>query len=213
MLTPFFEAFRPQLGPMRRAARTLPPTALPQLQLLFESFLPLHFFSPSDDGPNSRERLFSLRRTFFAFLWQVLNPGAPCREALRQLQAEAQLQGEKIGSESTAAYCQARRRLPTELLERILRHTAQLAGQRVPDGQFWFGREVKLADGTTVSMPDTPENQELYPQSSTQKPGCGFPLMRLVGIFSLASGALLDFAKRSHFSHDIHLFEELRQAF
>jgi len=158
--TPYLPALRHQLGRFASTLSALQNAPLPQLQLLLSSLLPAHLLSANDDGAHSRERIFSLRRVFFAFLWQVLNPAAACREALRQLQAEARLLGASLSdSDDTSAYCQARRRLPTELLERILRHTAQLAGQRVADGQLWFGREVKLADGTTVSMPDTPENQ------------------------------------------------------
>ncbi len=58
----------------------------------------------------------------------------------------------------------------------------------------WKGRPVKLVDGTTVSMPDTPENQQQYPQPDSQKEGLGFPIARMVGVISLATGAIFDYA-------------------
>lgn len=58
----------------------------------------------------------------------------------------------------------------------------------------WRGRPVKLIDGTTVSMPDTEENQLRYPQHEAQKPGLGFPMARLVALISLECGAVLDWA-------------------
>ena len=61
--------------------------------------------------------------------------------------------------------------------------------------QSWHGLNPKVIDGTTVSLPDTPKNQRAYPQARSQKPGGGFPLLKMAGVFSLASGVLLDYAK------------------
>lgn len=184
---------------------------LSQLQLLLAPLLPTHLLCPSDEGPHSRERSFCFSRTFLGFLWQVLNPGASCRQALRQIQACAQAQGLKSSfSDDTSPYCQARQRLPLERLEQIFRHTLRLAEQRLPAESLWHGHRVKIVDGTGLSMPDTPANQALYPQESQQKPGCGFPLLRMVSVACLASGAIVDFVAFSQRSHDIQLFDQLR---
>jgi hypothetical protein len=66
--------------------------------------------------------------------------------------------------------------------------------EQAEEGWLWKGHHVKVADGSTVTMPDTSENQEAFPQSSGQKPGVGFPLARMVAVFSLATGATLDLA-------------------
>jgi len=79
----------------------------------------------------------------------------------------------------------------------------------VPRASLWLGRCVKVVDGTGLSMPDTASNQAAYPQSVSQKPGCGFPLMKRVGLFSLASGALLQFARGTQYNHDCQLFVQL----
>jgi hypothetical protein len=97
-------------------------------------------------------------------------------------------------SPENSAYCKARGRLPEDLLARLTRDT----GRQLLDGAerawLWKGRAVKLVDGTGVSMPDTPKNQRAYPQPPTQKPGVGFPLMRVVVLFALAVGTVLDAA-------------------
>jgi hypothetical protein len=202
-----------KLGRPRAVQSPLRQLPLSQLQTLLEPLLPTYLLCPSDDGPHSRQRSFAFARTFLGFLWQVLNPGASCRQALRQIQACAQSQGQKSSfSDDTSPYCQARQRLPVERIEQIFRHTCRLAEQRVPTGALWHGHRVKIVDGTGLSMPDTPANQAVYPQESQQKPGCGFPLLRMVSVACLASGAVIDFVTYSQRSHDIQLFDQIRPA-
>ncbi len=92
----------------------------------------------------------------------------------------------------TGAYCKARQRLPVEMVTALTRQTVRLLSQKALRPWQWRGRAVKLVDGTGLSMPDTPENQALYPQHSTQAPGVGFPFVRLVAVICLATGAALD---------------------
>lgn len=141
-----------------------------------------------------RDRIFSPIVTLAAFVAQVLSEDHSCRWAVAQVIAERVEQGKKPCSPGTGAYCQARERLPKELILQILRETgAKLHGATPPNWQ-WRGRRIVLADGSTVSMPDTPENQAEYPQPASQKPGLGFPLARLVVLISLATGGVLDVA-------------------
>jgi hypothetical protein len=160
--------------------------------LLLHPRLPPGLLSQADEGPNSRERVFSVRRTFFGFLYQVLKPDTSCREIVRQIQALFALQDQRRVDENSSGYCQARKRLPLDTLSRV-RVGVAAAGETT--AELWHGLRPKLIDGTTVSAPDTSKNQRAYPQSRSQKPGCGFPLIRLVGVFSLATGVLLDYAK------------------
>ena len=100
--------------------------------------------------------------------------------------------GLKACSSNTASYCAARKRLSGEWVLALLRRSGKELHKK--SVRLWRGRSVKLIDGTTVSMPDTPENQEAYPQIKGQKAGIGFPIARLVGIISLSWGAVLDVA-------------------
>jgi len=78
---------------------------------------------------------------------------------------------------------------------------------------LWRGLRPKVIDGVCVSLPDTPKNQRTYPQPSGQKPGCGFPLMKIVGVFCLGSGALLDYAKGNKHRHELALLQKILDQF
>jgi DDE family transposase len=106
-------------------------------------------------------------------------------------------------------YCQARTRLRNDTLEAIQQQLARGLEGNVSSAQLWLGRRVKVVDGTACSMPDTAQNQALYPQPSNQKPGCGFPMLKLVGLFSLASGALLRAVYGPLRVHDLQLLRQL----
>ena len=210
MHTPFFPAFRPRLAALGRRVHHLRQQSLAHLEQLIGPWLPPGLLSQSDEGPNSRDRIYNLRRTFFAFLYQVLNPECPCREIVRQVQALFGLQGQGPVDEGTSAYCQARKRLPLDTLQRLRVTLAAVAQKTAP---LWHGLRVILIDGTTLSLPDTPKNQRAYPQAGGQKPGCGFPLMKLVGLFSLASGVLLDYSKGNKHHHELRLLQSLLDQF
>ncbi len=208
--TPFFPAWRPRLAPMGQRARQLKRQSLLHLDSLFGSFLPAWLLAQADEGPNSREHIYSLRRTFFGFLYPVLNPDCPCREVVRQIQSLFALISPRRVSQDTGAYCLARGRLPLEILARLRCAVAAHAGKVE---QLWNGFRVKVLDGTGISMPDTLKNQRLYPQSAEQKPGCGFPFMKIVGVFSLSTGALLDYARGNKHQHELRLLHRLLDLF
>jgi hypothetical protein len=210
MNTPFFPAFRPRLAAMGRRVQVLRQQSLVHLDSLFGSWLPPGLLSQADEGPNSRDRIYSLRRTFFGFLYQVLNPGCTCRQVVQQIQALFALRQEGSVDGGTSGWCQARDRLPLDTLSRLRVGIAAQAGRAV---ERWRGLIPKVFDGTTVSLPDTPKNQRLYPQSSSQKAGCGFPLLKLVGVFCLTTGALLGYSKGNKHKHELNLLQSLLDHF
>ena len=147
-----------------------------------------------DEKVSFRDRLFSPLVTLWVFLSQVLDPDHSCRAAVARFLAWRAARGLAPCSANAGAYCKARGRLPEGVLARLARATGRQPQDQAPDGWRWHGHTVKLVDGTTVSMPDTPQNQKAFPQSRAQKPGVGFPLARLVVVFSLAVGTALDAA-------------------
>lgn len=210
MHTPFFPAFRSRLAALgRRTTHTLRQATLAQLQEHLRDFLPAPLLSAEDQGPNSRERLWSLRLTCECFLWQMLKPGTACREVVRQVQALFRLHDQGPVDEGDSAYVQARQRLPRERLEKALLATAQAADRRAGPGGQLQGRPVIAVDGSTTQLADTAQNQKRYPQPSTQKRGCGFPVMKLAVLFSLASGAVLRVLTGSLHQHDLRLLRGL----
>ena len=145
-------------------------------------------------GGQYRDRLYPPLRTLGLFIDQALSADGACQDAVGRNLSERTARGQRQCSLSTGPYCKARQRLPLGLIVELQRALARRLEQAQPSSWRWHGRSVKLVDGTTVSMPDTPANQEAFPQSSTQQPGLGFPLARVVAIISLGHGAPLDWA-------------------
>jgi hypothetical protein len=141
-----------------------------------------------------RQRLFPPYVTLWTFLLQVLSPDGSCRDAITRLRAFQVAQGHSPCSPNTGSYCKARARLPEAVVACLAQEVGQRLSHSVPGHWRWKGRTVKLVDGSTVSMPDTPANQEAYPQHTQQQRGLGFPIARILGVFCLASGSLVTFA-------------------
>lgn len=94
---------------------------------------------------------------------------------------------------------------PQKLLHRLFGKVAQDLEKKATLEYLWCGRHVKLVDGSTVTMPDTPENQKAYPQPSTQAAGCGFPIAKIGVLFSLATGAAVALVIDVLNTHDVKL--------
>jgi Transposase DDE domain len=138
------------------------------------------------------DRIYSPLVTLWVFLSQVLSADHSCRAAVARLMAHRVSRGESACSPETGAYCQARKRLPEAFFAEVARRTGRALETNVLPEWLWKQRRVYAFDGSSVSMPDTPENQRAYPQPDTQKPGLGFPHARIAAVFSLACGAVLD---------------------
>jgi Transposase DDE domain len=146
------------------------------------------------EGATWREEVYTPLLTLWAFLSQALCPDGSCRAAVARVLAWLVARGEPPCTPRTDPYCKARKRLPESLLRRLVRQTGRTLHDGLPAAWLWNGRRVKLVDGATVSMPDTPANQAAYPQHTAQAPGIGFPIARLVVVFCLACGTVLDAA-------------------
>jgi hypothetical protein len=144
--------------------------------------------------PPHRERLYPPTDTLSLFMAQSLNPDSACQQVVNRHAVERVANGLKPCSTHTGAYCKARQRLPLAMVQSLTRETGQQIAQQAQPNWLWLGRTVKLMDGTTVTLPDTPMNQAMYPQQSNQKPGLGFPIVRVVGVLCVATGAVLDAA-------------------
>lgn len=141
-----------------------------------------------------RERIYSPLRTLTLFIEQVLSADQSCQDAVARGASEQVGLGQKPCSLNNGPYCDARKRLPLGLLTRMGREIGARLTEQQPVDWLWRGRQIKLVDGTTVSMPDTPESQACFPQNRRQKAGLGFPVARLVAVISLSCGAVLDWA-------------------
>jgi hypothetical protein len=141
-----------------------------------------------------RERVYTPWITLSLFLSQVLSDDHSCDDAVDRFQKYRYDQGLPSVSPETTSYCEARQRLPEKLVWDLVRRTGQSIQQSAKSSWLFHGRAVKIVDGSTVTMPDSPENQAAYPQLKTQAPGLGFPIARILVVFSLAVGTVLEAA-------------------
>jgi len=142
--------------------------------------------------PDHRERTYPPTATLALFLSQAMNSDASCQNTVNHHSIERTFNGLSPCSIKTGGYCRARQRLPLDMVAELVKQTGQLIAEQAPVDWAWQGRPVKLVDGTTITMPDTKDNQQTYPQQSRQKQGLGFPIARMVAIICLSSGAILD---------------------
>lgn len=147
-------------------------------------------------GVSFYDSLYNPVTVLWLFLSQVIHANPTLAVTVENFLAWRLGQGMSPCSTDTSAYARARQRLPEALLAWLTRHTGQAADQAALEPWRWLGRTVKLFDGSTVSMPDTPKNQAAYPQSRAQAPGVGFPLARIGVLFSLSVGTVLDLGIR-----------------
>ena len=157
-------------------------------------------------------RIYDTAVTLWVFLSQVLSPHHGCVAAVAKLIVFRKARGLPACSAETGACCIARDKLDDEAMHRMVSHRGNAVEDAIPDDFRWLGRRVIIADGTTVTMPDTPANQAEYPQQRGQAPGCGFPIIRLVVLFALATGVVLETAMgkyRGKLTHEVSLFREI----
>ena len=157
-----------------------------------------------------RESFWSPTVTAITFCFQVLSAEKTLRAAVADLLTQLTALGqEDVPSADPTAYCQARQRLPGDVLTGMLGHVVQRIKACPTSASAWQGRRVWLGDGTTVSMPDAPELQKAFPQPAGQKKGCGFPVARLAALFCWTTGAIVDVAIDSLHTHELTLFRKL----
>lgn len=164
-------------------------------------------------GQFYRDRLYSPCVTLWVFLSQVLSPDQSCLNAVSRLLAFRTARGLPACSTNTGSYCTARQRLPESLLAQLTRQTGQELSQQAPATWRLHERTIKLVDGSTVSMPDTPQNEAAFGKPSNQQGRCAFPVARIVVLLCLATGAALELAigpYRGKRSGEMSLFRALQ---
>ena len=139
-----------------------------------------------------KDRIYTPLVTLWVFLGQVLSADHSCRAAVARLIAHRISQGHAVCSAKPGAYCQARKRLPEAFFSAVTRLVGRALDAQADPKWLWKGRRVYMFDGTTVTMPDTPENQQIYPQNVAQEKGLGFPIARVGAIISLSCGAVMN---------------------
>ena len=164
---------------------------LHSLESLASAWLPIEALRDLASLPLKRIRWLPLTLVFWACLNMVFHPGSSCRESQRSIQAWWKRRKCNWRNPCSSAFCGARARLPLGWLRSLWWLAADRLAAAAPTLPGCHGRRVLVVDGTSLTTPDTYDNQQAWPQPGSQKPGCGFPIINLAGIFCLGSGALL----------------------
>jgi len=176
-----------------------------EIPVLFRDWLSF----PKDFDKNRRKRIYSVFNIFWLFLYQVLSPQGSCQNAVLKALSSLALKRKKLPSLHTSSYCKARMKLPLDKIREILFTLIERSQQEIHKKLLWFGRTVTVVDGTTCTMPDTKKNQKVFPQPDSQKKGCGFPLARIVVLFSLAIGSVISWKIGCYIDSERALFHSL----
>jgi len=181
-------------GRLRQQVNFLRRQFLQEGDLPFTDVLSETTIAPALDAIEARwnDRIYTPLVTLWVFLSQVISADHSCRAAVARLIAHRLSRGLAACSPRTGGYCQARERLPETFFSAVTCLVGRALESRVDPKWLWKGRRVYMFDGTTVSMPDTPDNQAAYPQTYKQKPDLGFPTARIGAITSLSCGAIIN---------------------
>jgi hypothetical protein len=169
---------------------------LPFRDVLPEEEIDAAFAAENASFGEDEDDIYTPALTLWAWLSQVTqaDKARSCVAAVARIITLCVALGCKPPSPDTGAYCRARAKLPETVLRRLVYAVGDGLESRVPADWLWLGRHVKLGDGTTLLAPDTDPNQAVWPQQARQKPGLGFPILRMVVLLSLATAALCGLA-------------------
>jgi hypothetical protein len=149
-------------------------------------------------GYRSQSSVYTPIVTVLTFLKQLLSSDGSCQEAVTGLIAHRVVAGQPPCSPDTGGYVKARSRLPESIPQSLMQKSGQLVEQEAPDSWLWNERRVRVVDGSTVRIADTEANRAEYPLQKNLKPGLHYPVVRILVIFSLAVGTVLDAALRPY---------------
>ena len=173
---------------------------LSDLALLFESLIPAEFLDKI--ARDKRKSVYTEIVVFWAWLGQVLLLNTSCKKAVSMIRSWSLAHNMTVPKENNAGYCTARKRIRLEFIQSIFKHIVTVLNRRIRLEDQWHGFVVKSIDGTSVQLMDTVENQELYPQPSNQKKGCGFPVMGVAAVLNHAHGGIEGFVTAHPHEHD-----------
>jgi hypothetical protein len=192
-----YQSSRPLPRPFRLILTSfLQRPGLPFADVITEESIQAAFDEQAVSFGDDDDSVYTPAITLWAFLSQVLfkDEHRSCVAAVARIAVLLIALKREPCSSNTGAYCRARAKLSETAIHRLTTDVAEGCERKIPKEQLWRGRHVHLVDGTTLTMPDTPENQAVYPQQPQQAEGLGFPIARVVVLLSLATAMVTDLA-------------------
>ena len=217
---PFLSGFPTQIcGSARRRLqdviaakrRELNESSIATYAMQFSHVLPADFLQGL--SVSRRIRQYCNVVVFWVWLAQILEANASLSKAVSLVQAWCDGLGLPVPGKDTSAYSKGRGRLKTEFLNAVNKRVNSHMAARIRPADTYHGHIVKSIDGSSVALDDTEENQAEYPQPIGQKPGCGFPVMGIMGVLNHSHGGWEDFAQGGQSAHDAPISHKLIHCF
>lgn len=146
------------------------------------------------EGYSSRASLYTPFTTILTFIAQLIGADGSCQQAVNGLIASLTAAGRSKCAADTGGYCKARLRLPEKIFWYLARQSGRMVEEQADKGLHWEGHRVRVVDGSTLRIADTPKNRKEYPLQKRLKPGVHYPVVRILVVFSLAVGTVVDAA-------------------
>jgi len=179
--------------------------------LQFSNFIPRTFLP--NCAVDQRKRVYTSEVTFWAWMSQILSFNSSCSQAVSSVQSWRLKAKLPAISSKTTAYCNARIRLHLSFIESVSRQVLSVLDRRVLPKDLWNGFIVKSVDGSSVQLMDSEDNQDEFPQPSNQKKGCGFPVMKFLGLLNHSTGAWEKHLTAHPNEHDARTMKKLIKYF
>lgn len=192
---------------------------LPLSEILDSTLIADAFEEDGIDFGIADEDVFTPAITLWAMVSQFLFPktGRSCKAAAGRVVSYWAKTSNRVVAQNAGNFCRAKAKIPTTTIRKIvlrLASEAELQSIAFDDPGSEVEEEVAedrlspkviaairavpitgriiMADGFTIDAPDTPENQDAYPQNPAQAEGLGFPILRCVCLVSMLTGMLID---------------------
>jgi len=141
-----------------------------------------------------RSRIYTSLKTIYTFVKQVLSPDKSCKNAVSEVAVKRLLDGQEPVSTNTGSYTKARARLPEKVIYSLVKSVGLSSVEKALSCWKPYGREIKVFDGTTITLQDSKANNIAYPKHSNANRNVGLPQLRLVAVLSLTTGGVVDYA-------------------
>ena len=198
--TIFASATRQLQASLRSMKQSVSKESLSGYETLFAEIISPDFLARIDT--TKRHRHYGSIVVFWCWIAQILDGNTSCAKAVSRLQGWLQSCGLPVPSSDTSSYCKGRIRLPESFIRKASSQVQSYLKRSISPADLWQGMTLKAIDGSSVKLEDTLENQEEFPQPSTQKSGCGFPVMGITGLLNLSHGGWDAFCCAKQSTHD-----------
>jgi len=217
---PFLTGFPTQIcGKIRRSLQASIRAHRQQLRessitthgMQFSHILPADFLH--ELSTSRRLRHYGNVTVFWTWLAMILETNASLSRGVSLVQAWPKEAGLPHPASDTGAFSKGRTRLSLNFMKRVAEKINQHLSAHIRPEDTYKGHIVKSIDGSSMLGDDTLSNQTVYPQPSTQKKGCGFPVMGIMGVLNHAHGGWEDFVEGEHTAHDAPIYRKLLHCF